>query len=152
MKPAEEAVANKLRQRLTEFRDVHQLMHEFKRYNELMKRPNIAEALRSEREQFLGQLANYVKVKASFKERKYIYILISMSTRFRSEKSSMVYILNILVNKQQIIWLHLIHSLQALNGDFRQSTQDGTGRLKGKNLTETVGQIVWVRQIEAKVC
>lgn len=62
MKPAEDAVGNKLRQRLTEFRDVHQLMHEFKRYNELMKRPNIAEALRSEREQFLGQLANYVKV------------------------------------------------------------------------------------------
>lgn len=40
---------------------------------------------------------------------------------------------------------------QALKGDFRQSTQDGTGRLKGKNLTETVGQVVWVRQIEAKV-
>ena len=62
MKPAEEGVANKLRQRLAEFRDVHQLMHEYKRYNELMKRPNIANALRSEREQFLGQLSNYTKV------------------------------------------------------------------------------------------
>ncbi|EDO38992.1 predicted protein [Nematostella vectensis] len=62
MAPAEQKIAGKLRQ---QFRDLsaqsHQLLREFQRYKELVKRPSISKELAPERETLLGQLTVYVK-------------------------------------------------------------------------------------------
>ncbi|CAK8696967.1 unnamed protein product [Clavelina lepadiformis] len=103
MQPAEDIVADKLRQKLRgSSGKVHQLVHEFQRYNELIKRPRINKALTPERETLLGQLTNYAKM---------------------------------------------------LKSEFRQRSRDGlsNSRLNGKNLSEVVANIVWIKQLEAKV-
>ncbi|XP_077984893.1 cytoplasmic dynein 2 heavy chain 1-like [Glandiceps talaboti] len=100
MVPAEQRIAGKLR---TQFRELeansHQLLREFQRYKELVKRPNISKELVAERETLLGQLQVYIKT---------------------------------------------------IRDDFVTRTSDGTSP-SGKNLPEVVNNIVWVRQLEAKV-
>ncbi|XP_070553238.1 cytoplasmic dynein 2 heavy chain 1-like isoform X2 [Ptychodera flava] len=100
MVPAEQRIAGKLR---TQFRELeansHQLLREFQRYKELVKRQNISKELVAERETLLGQLQVYVKT---------------------------------------------------IRDDFITRTSDGTSP-SGKNLPEVVNNIVWVRQLEAKV-
>lgn len=69
MRPAEDAVAGKLRNRLKNTTgQVHQLLREFQQFKELIKRPNISQALTAERETLLGQLTDYVRtLKSNFK-------------------------------------------------------------------------------------
>nr|XP_026695415.1 cytoplasmic dynein 2 heavy chain 1-like [Ciona intestinalis] len=103
MQPAEDAVAGKLRRRLHDSSGkVHQLLHEFQRYNELIKRPRIIQTLTPERETLLGQLTNYAK---------------------------------------------------NLKSEFREKSRNGTGggKTSGKNLSEVVSNIIWVRQLEGKL-
>ncbi|XP_039269307.2 cytoplasmic dynein 2 heavy chain 1-like [Styela clava] len=71
MRPAEDAVANKLRLRLKNTTgQVHQLLREFQQFRELIKRPNISQALTAERETLLGQLMDYIKtLKSDFKSK-----------------------------------------------------------------------------------
>uniref|UniRef100_H2ZEZ5 Uncharacterized protein n=1 Tax=Ciona savignyi TaxID=51511 RepID=H2ZEZ5_CIOSA len=94
LQPAEEAVAGKLRRRLHDSSgNVHQFLHEFQRYNELIKRPRISQTLTPERETLLGQLTNYAK----------------------------------------------------------RSRNGSSGKTSGKNLSEVVSTIIWVRQLEGKL-
>ncbi|XP_066286377.1 cytoplasmic dynein 2 heavy chain 1-like isoform X1 [Branchiostoma lanceolatum] len=101
--PVEQRVASKLRSRLLELQaKPHQLLREFQRYRELVKRPSISQELVAEREMLLSQLQVYVK---------------------------------------------------GMRDDFRDRSSGGGKRapLKGKNHPELVNNIVWVRQLEAKV-
>ena len=66
--PAERRIAGKLRSQL---RNMHgntlQLLQEFKRYKELIKRPSIQRELMAERESLLGKLSEYIdKERKSF--------------------------------------------------------------------------------------
>ncbi|CAH1776602.1 unnamed protein product [Owenia fusiformis] len=101
MSPAEQKIAGKLR---SQFRGMEansqQLLREFQKYKELIKRPSISKDMVSERETLLGQLQVYIK---------------------------------------------------QLRDDFVQRTSGGKKPPKGKNLPEVVNNIVWVRQLEAKV-
>ena len=60
--PAENRIAGKLRSQL---RNMHgntlQLLQEFKRYKELIKRPSIQRELVAERESLLGKLSEYLE-------------------------------------------------------------------------------------------
>lgn len=69
MRPAEDAVANKLRLRLKNTTgQVHQLLREFQQFRDLIKRPNVSQALTAERETLLGQLEDYLKsMKSDFR-------------------------------------------------------------------------------------
>ncbi|XP_033109038.1 cytoplasmic dynein 2 heavy chain 1-like [Anneissia japonica] len=100
MGPAEQRIAGKLR---AQFRNLsknsHQLLREFQRYKELIKRDSVKKELVSERETLLQQLQQYIK---NIKE------------------------------------------------DFNTRVNEGKPKL-GKNLPEVTNNIVWVRQLEAKV-
>ncbi|KAM7436007.1 Cytoplasmic dynein 2 heavy chain 1 [Porites harrisoni] len=62
MAPAEQKIAGKLRQQLSDLSaKSHQLLREFQRYKELVKRPSISKELSPERETLLGQLTVYIK-------------------------------------------------------------------------------------------
>merc|ERR1712025_1124531 len=66
--PAERRIVGKLRSQL---RNMHgntlQLLQEFKRYKELIKRPSIQRELMAERESLLGKLSEYIdKERKSF--------------------------------------------------------------------------------------
>ncbi|RXG65514.1 Cytoplasmic dynein 2 heavy chain 1, partial [Armadillidium vulgare] len=62
LKPAEQRVSGKLRNQLRGMNtSAYQLMQEFKRYMELIKRENIMRELVGEREMLLGELTAYVK-------------------------------------------------------------------------------------------
>lgn len=62
LKPAEQRVSGKLRSQLqTMSSNAYQLMQEFKRYTELIKRENIMRELIGEREMLLSELTSYVK-------------------------------------------------------------------------------------------
>uniref|UniRef100_H2ZEZ6 Cytoplasmic dynein 2 heavy chain 1 n=1 Tax=Ciona savignyi TaxID=51511 RepID=H2ZEZ6_CIOSA len=99
LQPAEEAVAGKLRRRLHD--SSGNFLHEFQRYNELIKRPRISQTLTPERETLLGQLTNYAK---------------------------------------------------NLKSEFRERSRNGSsGKTSGKNLSEVVSTIIWVRQLEGKL-
>nr|CAB3240314.1 cytoplasmic dynein 2 heavy chain 1-like [Phallusia mammillata] len=104
MNPAEDAVAEKLKRRLKDSSGkVHQLLHEFQRYKELIRRPRIAQDLTAERETLLGLLTNYAKT---------------------------------------------------LRSEFKQRSRDGapsSAHLNGKNLSEVVSNIIWAKQLEAKM-
>ncbi|XP_074620352.1 cytoplasmic dynein 2 heavy chain 1-like [Acropora palmata] len=108
MAPAEQKIAGKLRQQLGDLSaKSHQLLREFQRYKELVKRPSINKELAPEREILLGQLTVYVR---------------------------------------------------GIRDDFIARTQnsysggkDGSGPPRGRNMPEIVNNIVWVRQLDAKV-
>ncbi|XP_041357041.1 cytoplasmic dynein 2 heavy chain 1-like isoform X2 [Gigantopelta aegis] len=101
MAPAEQKIAAKLR---TQFRGLdgnpQQLLREFQRYKELIKRPSISKEMHSERETLLGQLTVHIRQIAE---------------------------------------------------DFGARTGGRKPIPKGKNLPEIVNQIIYVRQLEAKV-
>ncbi|XP_068211563.1 cytoplasmic dynein 2 heavy chain 1 [Palaemon carinicauda] len=66
--PAEQRIAGKLRGQLRSMSSsAYQLMQEFKRYKELIKRESIQRELLAEREMLLGELASYIRtLKADF--------------------------------------------------------------------------------------
>ncbi|XP_025088458.1 cytoplasmic dynein 2 heavy chain 1-like isoform X3 [Pomacea canaliculata] len=103
MEPAQQKVAGKLR---TQFQvldgNPQQLLREFQRFKELIKRPAIRKLMVSERETLLGQL--------------------------------------------------MVHVRQ-ISEDFsiRTGHRGGKGVPKGKNLPDVVNNIVYVRQLEAKI-
>lgn len=62
LKPAEQRIAGKLRAQLRNMNSsAYQLMQEFKRYKELIKRDSIQTELVSEREMLLGELSSYIR-------------------------------------------------------------------------------------------
>ena len=62
IEPIENQIATKLRERFNNTKaKSFQLLHEFERYKELMKRPTIVKLLTAERETLLSQLHEYVK-------------------------------------------------------------------------------------------
>jgi dynein heavy chain 2 len=71
MAPAENKIAQILRSQLGRLEaQPNQLLREFQKYKELVKRPTVSKELLSERETLLGQLAVYVKtLKDEFSER-----------------------------------------------------------------------------------
>ncbi|XP_065833043.1 cytoplasmic dynein 2 heavy chain 1-like isoform X2 [Oscarella lobularis] len=113
MAPAESRIAGKLRR---QFRDIkasaHQLLREFQRFKELIKRPKISTELASERETLLGQLAAYVK-------------------SMRDDYS--------------------VHSGSGAASLSSNETRDSVSAAKGKNLSDVVNNVVFARQMEAKV-
>ncbi|KAG1684369.1 Cytoplasmic dynein 2 heavy chain 1 [Nymphon striatum] len=99
--PAEQRVALKLRNILrSKETNALQLMQEFKRFQQLIKRPTITKELSSEREMLLGQLKNYVK---------------TVSRQFNSQSSDSSTVPNL------------------------------------PNTPETMSQIMWIRQLQAKL-
>ncbi|RDD40688.1 Cytoplasmic dynein 2 heavy chain 1 [Trichoplax sp. H2] len=107
MIPAEQRIASKLRSQLRELQGKpHQLLREFQRYRELIKRSNIRKSLVTERETLLGQLVAYMK---------------SLKEEFTS---------------------HL---------NIHQSGGKQDASSSGKNIPEVVNNIIWTRQLEAKV-
>eukprot|EP00051_Salpingoeca_urceolata_P021875 m.349048 g.349048 ORF g.349048 m.349048 type:complete len:4259 (-) comp19881_c0_seq4:199-12975(-) len=71
MQPAERKIAEKLRTHLSTLKaQSHQLLREFERYRDLIRRPNISRDLISERETLLAQLSVYIKgAKEDFQKR-----------------------------------------------------------------------------------
>eukprot|EP00050_Salpingoeca_kvevrii_P020215 m.95860 g.95860 ORF g.95860 m.95860 type:complete len:4292 (+) comp8765_c0_seq1:164-13039(+) len=72
MRPAEATIASHLRTQFGNLKTTspHQLLREFQRYQELIRRPSIATALISERESLLSQLLVYIKaLSEEFQER-----------------------------------------------------------------------------------
>lgn len=66
LKPAEQRVSGKLRSQLRGMStSAYQLMQEFKRYMEVIKRENIMRELIGEREMLLGELHSYIKTSHS---------------------------------------------------------------------------------------
>ncbi|XP_069942834.1 cytoplasmic dynein 2 heavy chain 1 isoform X1 [Cherax quadricarinatus] len=62
LKPAEQRIAGKLRAQLRNMdSSAYQLMQEFKRYKELIKRESIQKELVSEREMLLSELSSYIR-------------------------------------------------------------------------------------------
>ena len=62
LQPAEQRISGKLRSQLRNMNSsAYQLMQEFKRYKELIKRESIHKELISEREMLLGELSAYIK-------------------------------------------------------------------------------------------
>ncbi|KAK3862338.1 hypothetical protein Pcinc_031789 [Petrolisthes cinctipes] len=62
LKPAEQRIAGKLRSQLRNMNSsAYQLMQEFKRYKELIKRESIQAELIAEREMLLSQLSSYIR-------------------------------------------------------------------------------------------
>ncbi|XP_071951365.1 cytoplasmic dynein 2 heavy chain 1-like isoform X2 [Antedon mediterranea] len=100
MAPAEQRIAGKLRGQFQKLsKNSHQLLREFQRYKELVKRDSVKKELVSERETLLQQLQQYIKI---------------------------------------------------IKEDFNTRVNEGKPKL-GKNLPEVTNNIVWVRQLEAKV-
>ncbi|KAJ8027756.1 Cytoplasmic dynein 2 heavy chain 1 [Holothuria leucospilota] len=100
MAPAEQRVAGKLRSLFRSLEgNPHQLLREFQRFKELVRRENVKKELVAERETLLGQLQVYLK---------------------------------------------------SIKDDFNLRTSESKPPA-GKNLPEVVNNIVWVRQLEAKV-
>ncbi|KAK7489861.1 hypothetical protein BaRGS_00018883, partial [Batillaria attramentaria] len=103
MEPAQQKIAGKLRSQFHLLDgNPQQLLREFQRYKELIKRPAISKQMVSERETLLGQLTVHVR---------------------------------------------------QISEDFsiRTGHRGGKGVPKGKNLPEVVNNIVYVRQLEAKI-
>ncbi|XP_037796301.1 LOW QUALITY PROTEIN: cytoplasmic dynein 2 heavy chain 1-like [Penaeus monodon] len=66
LKPAEQRIAGKLRAQLRNMNSsAYQLMQEFKRYKELIKRESIQQELLSEREMLLSELSSYIRTISS---------------------------------------------------------------------------------------
>ncbi|XP_042887569.1 cytoplasmic dynein 2 heavy chain 1-like [Penaeus japonicus] len=66
LKPAEQRIAGKLRGQLRNMNSsAYQLMQEFKRYKELIKRESIQQELLSEREMLLSELSSYIRTISS---------------------------------------------------------------------------------------
>lgn len=66
LKPAEQRIAGKLRAQLRNMNSsAYQLMQEFKRYKELIKRESIQKELLSEREMLLSELSTYIRTISS---------------------------------------------------------------------------------------
>ncbi|KAF2362508.1 ATPase dynein-related AAA domain [Trinorchestia longiramus] len=62
LKPAEQRISGKLREQLSRIKSgAYQLMQEFKRYKELIKRDSMKRELIAERELLLGQLSAYIQ-------------------------------------------------------------------------------------------
>ncbi|XP_071846316.1 cytoplasmic dynein 2 heavy chain 1-like isoform X2 [Apostichopus japonicus] len=100
MAPSEQRVAGKLRSLFRSLEgNPHQLLREFERYKELVRRENVKKELVAERETLLGQLQVYLK---------------------------------------------------SIKDDFGLRTSESKPPA-GKNLPEVVNNIVWVRQLQAKV-
>ncbi|KAK7096855.1 hypothetical protein V1264_003902 [Littorina saxatilis] len=103
MEPAQQKIAGKLRSQFHSLDgNPQQLLREFQRYKELIKRSAISKQMVSERETLLGQLTVHIR---------------------------------------------------QISEDFSQRTghRGGKGVPKGKNLPEVVNNIVYVRQLEAKI-
>ncbi|XP_012944204.1 cytoplasmic dynein 2 heavy chain 1 [Aplysia californica] len=102
MEPAQQRIAGKLRSQFRQLdQNPQQLLREFQRYKELVRRPIITKELVAERETLLGQLITYVR---------------------------------------------------QVNEDFNSRTGRGSGQIpKGKNNPSIVNNIIFVRQLEAKI-
>ncbi|XP_076467409.1 LOW QUALITY PROTEIN: cytoplasmic dynein 2 heavy chain 1-like [Babylonia areolata] len=103
MEPSQQKIAGKLKSQFHMLDgNPQQLLREFQRYKELIKRPAISKQMVSERETLLGQLTVHIR---------------------------------------------------QISEDFSQRTghRGGKGVPKGKNLPEVVNNIVYVRQLEAKI-
>ena len=62
LEPAEQRIAGKLREQLRQcLSQPHQLLREFQRYKELVRRPIISRALVTEREALLAELSTFLK-------------------------------------------------------------------------------------------
>uniref|UniRef100_A0A2C9KFK1 Uncharacterized protein n=1 Tax=Biomphalaria glabrata TaxID=6526 RepID=A0A2C9KFK1_BIOGL len=103
MEPSQQRIAGKLRNQFRQLdQNPQQLLREFQRYKELVRRPTITKELIAERETLLGQLITFVR---------------------------------------------------QVNEDFNSCTgKGGKDRIpKGKNNPEVVNNIIYVKQLEAKI-
>ncbi|KAK3801155.1 hypothetical protein RRG08_006872 [Elysia crispata] len=102
MEPAQQRIAGKLRNQFRQLdQNPQQLLREFQRYKELVKRPTITKELVAERETLLGQQIMYIR---------------------------------------------------QMNEDFNSRTGRGNKSIpKGMNNPEIVNNIIYVRQLEAKI-
>lgn len=70
LEPAEQRIAGKLRDQLRQcLKQPHQLLREFQRYKELVRRPTIFKELVTEREALLAELTTFLKQVSSLKHK-----------------------------------------------------------------------------------
>jgi len=120
MAPAELRIASKLRSKFHHLEaQPHQLLREFQRYRELVKRPSISKELIPERETLLGQLSGYIR---------------SVRDDFASRSSS-----------------GPAHHQRKPTDPTQAAAAEKQAPPTGKNMPEVVNNIVWTRQLEAKV-
>ncbi|CAI8019648.1 Cytoplasmic dynein 2 heavy chain 1, partial [Geodia barretti] len=121
MVPAESSIAGKLRSRFHQLEaQPHQLLQEFQRYKELVKRPTISKELMPERETLLGQLTSYLR---------------SLRDTYTNLSSSHPH----------------IPSSHPHRDPAQLAAAEKLAPPTGKNMPVVVNNIIWTRQLEAKV-